>query len=432
MHPATLKSIRKQQATVRKVLRPTTAWVKPNQAVARLELHPGQSQARDEARRFNVLDCGRRFGKTIFGIDLLIDPLLGGYPVGWFTPSYKYMLEVWRTAGRVLKPRIVRSNAQERRMVLDTGGVLECWTLDGPDGADAGRSRHYARAIIDEAAKVPNLERAWTEGIRATLTDLKGDAWFLSTPKGRNFFWRIYERGKDPEQPQWMSWQMPTSVNPYIDDAEIEAAKGELPDSVFRQEYLAEFLEDGGGVFRRVRANATAKRQERPQDGHEYVMGVDWGRHHDFTVLTVFDVTTNAVAQIDRYTGIDYGMQLDRLRALAKRFGVSHIQAEYNSMGGPLVEQLMSDGLPIEAFQTTNDSKTGIIRELERAFENDEIKIIADDVLISELEAYEQDRLPSGRWKFSAPEGMHDDTVISLALALYAANQPVLDLTRVF
>jgi hypothetical protein len=388
----------------------------------RLELHPGQEIVAAGARRFNVLDCGRRFGKTIFGLDLLKEPLEAGYPCGWFAPSYKYLLEVWQDARTALKPITARSNATERRIELTTGGVLECWTLDGPDGKDAGRSRKYKRVIIDEAAKVPHLELCWTEAIRATLTDYQGDAWFLSTPKGRNFFWRIYERGVDPLQEEWASWQMPTLTNPFIVPEEIEQARRDLPDSVFRQEYLADFLEDGGGVFRKVRKAATLLPQEAPADGHEYVMGVDWGRHQDFTALTVYDASSKAVAALDRFTGIDYQTQLDRLRALARRFRVRTITAELNSMGGPLVEQLMGEGLPVEGFQTTNESKTGIIRELERALEGEEILLINDPVLVSEMEAYEQERLPSGKWRFGAPEGLHDDTVVSLALALYGAN----------
>ena len=98
------------------------------------------------------------------------------------------------------------------------------------------------------------------------------------------------------------------------------------------------------------------------------------------------------------------------------------IVAEQNSMGGPNIEALQREGLPVYAFQTTNQSKQNIMVALQLAFERREVSIPDDPVLISELEAYEATRLPSGRWRYEAPAGMHDDTVIALALALEAAN----------
>jgi hypothetical protein len=90
-------------------------------------------------------------------------------------------------------------------------------------------------------------------------------------------------------------------------------------------------------------------------------------------------------------------------------------------MGEPLVERLQGDGLPVQGVMTTNKTKEAIIRGLESAFENGEIRILNDPVLIGELQAYEQEQRMTG-WKFSAPAGMHDDTVISLALAWSAAG----------
>ena len=99
---------------------------------------------------------------------------------------------------------------------------------------------------------------------------------------------------------------------------------------------------------------------------------------------------------------------------------------EYNSMGGPIVERLQSEGWPVNGFVTTNATKEIIIRQLESAFENGEIRILPDVVQTGELQAYEQERLASG-WRFGAPDGSHDDTVMALALAWHAAvnSRPV-------
>ena len=91
----------------------------------------------------------------------------------------------------------------------------------------------------------PGLGDAWQKVIRPMLTDLRGDGWFLSTPKGHNFFWELYCKGQDPLQKDWGAWRMPTSANPYILESEIEDARLMLPEIVFAQEYMAEFIEVG-------------------------------------------------------------------------------------------------------------------------------------------------------------------------------------------
>lgn len=209
-------------------------------------LHAGQLKIIKEAKRFNILACGRRFGKTVLGIDRIIQPALKGLPVAYFEPTYKMLTEVWRELCRVLKPVISRTDVQQHRLELISGGVVDCWSLDSPDVA---RGRKYARVVIDEAAMVRHLKAAWEEVIRPTLTDLIGDAWFLSTPKGYNYFHDLFQRGKskEPIDSDYASWQMPTTSNPFINPKEVEDAKCSLASHVYDQEYLALFISAPGG-----------------------------------------------------------------------------------------------------------------------------------------------------------------------------------------
>jgi predicted phage terminase large subunit-like protein len=216
-------------------------------------LHHGQAVLSSEARRFNVPCLGRRFGKTAFCTWEFARPALEGKPVAWFAPTYKILDETWSRMERALAPLTRRRDTQQKRLELKTGGVLEFWTLDIPDPA---RSRAYARVVIDEAAMVPKLRTLWEQSIRPTLTDYQGDAWFPSTPKpralhdGAAFFRELYERGQ-AEDGDWKSWRMPSVTNPYLSTEEIEAARLELPELVFRQEYLAEFVDFEGGLVKR-------------------------------------------------------------------------------------------------------------------------------------------------------------------------------------
>lgn len=376
-----------------------------------------------------MVDCGRRWGKTLMGQDLAIEVMLYGYPVGWFAPEYKYLYEVWDFLNRTLDPIITRSNQTERIIQVQGGGSIEMWSLDK---GDAGRSRKYARTIIDEAGLVPGLNKKWAEDIRPTLTDLRGDAWFLSTPKGRNDFYQLWLKGQDPLDAEWASWQMPTATNPFIHPDEIEAARKGSVERVFQQEYLAEFLEDSA-VFRKISEAATARPQRYsndehdPEPRHEYVVGVDWGKVDDYSVFTVVDATLREACFIDRSNRIDYTVQVQRLEALCRRFNVKTLVAEGNAQETTM-ELLRRTGLPVRTVMTTNLNKQNMIENLMLAFEQGDLKIIPDPVLLGELRSFESSRTPSGLVKYSAPEGYHDDCVMSLALAWDAVrshNAPI-------
>lgn len=382
---------------------------------------PWQAQVTRDAGRFNVVAVGRRAGKTAHGIDRCADPSVLCEPVGWFSPTYKDMLDVWREVGQRFAPITARANASDRRLEYVTGGVLEFWSLEN---VQAGRGRKYKRVIIDEAAFVPALMDAWNYAIRPTLADLKGDAWIYSTPKGRNGFWQMYQWGVDPERPDWRCWQMPSSVNPLIAPSELEEMRRNYPERVHAQEILAQFVEDAGSVFRGVMAAATATPRDRAEREGQYVCGVDFARDNDFTAVAVFDLFNRELVHLDRFTNVEYTVQLARLNGLYERFKPLAIVAESNSMGGPMVEFMRRNGLPVRPFVTTNATKAQVIESLALAFEQGSIKIIPDPVLIAELQAYELERLPSGLIRYGAPAGMHDDTVIALALAYYAASQP--------
>ena len=289
-----------------------------------------------------MVDVGRRAGKTALGLDLCVTPESLPYPVGWFSPTYKMLLEVWREAVRTFAPILSRRNIQERRLEFITGGLLEFWSLDNPDVA---RGRKYRRVIIDEAAMVPTLMDVWQYALRPTLADYQGDAWFLSTPKGRNGFWQMWQWGQDAAMPEWASWQMPSSVNPTLAPSELDEMRRTMPERTYQQEILASFVEDGGGVFRRVTEAATAEPQDGKIGGRRYVMGVDLARHVDFTVIVVLDVTQvpYRMVYMDRFNQLSWTVQVQRIKAAARRFEVDQIVVDQTGVGDPVIEQLRKE-----------------------------------------------------------------------------------------
>jgi len=208
-------------------------------------LHPAQRKIVNGALRFNVLACGRRFGKDVLGQDVLMDAAIGGDPVGWFAPTYRMLIDNMRDITRMCRDITANVSKVEHRIELITGGVIDFWSLDV---ADVARGRHYARVVINEAAMVRNLLDSWTRVIRPTLADLSGDAWFLSTPRGYNDFHALYAMADERPQ-EWRSWRFPTSDNPHIPPKEIEAMRAEMDAVSYAQEILAEFRSITGLVY---------------------------------------------------------------------------------------------------------------------------------------------------------------------------------------
>ena len=199
-----------------------------------LPLHINQAKIIKEAKRFNVLKCGRRFGKTTLCEELITDVIIERLPVAYYSPTYKDLYNVWNRVKHILQPITVSKDETVKQLKVLGGGTLDMWSMEDPD---SGRGRKYARVIIDEAEKARHLEQAWKATIRATLADMKGDAWFLSTPRfGSTYFKKLAKM----EGPEWMSWTFTTYDNPFIDPKEIDSAREQLDEATFRCEFMAE------------------------------------------------------------------------------------------------------------------------------------------------------------------------------------------------
>lgn len=365
--------------------------------------------------------CGRRFGKTILSTDLLVDPVLDGFPTAYYAPAYPYLTEIWRDIRQLFAPIIKDKSEQEKRIETITGGVVKLWSLDDPD---TSRGNKYRRVVIDEAAKVAKLEDAWNNTIRPTLADYHGDAFFPSTPRGRDFFWQMFNRGLDPIYPDWQCWQIPTSANPYISRDEIEDMRRNLPERVFQQEILAQFVEDAGGVFRRVREAVDAGRSEneKPVKGRKYYLGVDLARVQDFTVIAVFDDTGRQV-YFNRFNQISWERQKANIIGVAREYR-AFCWVDSTGVGDPIFEALRHEGLSVEGYHLTNTSKENLIDNLAMKIEQGQVRLLDVETQTNELLAYEYEILPSRAVRMNAPAGMHDDCVIALALAAWGIHTP--------
>lgn len=321
---------------------------------------------------------------------------------------------------RLLRPIIARANQTTGRIEYITGGSAEFWSLENED---AGRSRKYHEVGIDEAGLVQNLGDIWHAAISPTLIDYQGGAFLAGTPKGRNFFAQCYQWGQDPLMTDWASWQMPTNANPHIPESEIDRQRQSMPERLAQQEIDAIFLEDSGGVFRNVATCSTGTPQP-PISGHQYTIGCDFAKSQDFSSFSVWDVATRTEVYLDRSNKVDYEVQIQRLVALAQRYNNATLVPETNSIGVPIIEQLERRGVTVLPFTTTNATKSAAIEAMQLALEQQSVTLLNDPIATAEMQAYEMERLPSGMFRYSAPEGQHDDTIVSRLLGFYGVNNP--------
>lgn len=358
-----------------------------------------------------MLMCGRRWGKTKYGIRRLAMCALNGGEAGWFAPTYKYAAEAWRELVKRLGPVALRVREDERRMELPGGGVIEVWTLDSPDPA---RGRRYDEVVVDEAGLVKGLRAIWFESIRPTLVDKKGKALFLGTPKGRSGeFSQMYAKAEQEGQLEaagWAARRAPTLENPWIPPEEVEAARVELPPEAFAQEFEGIPSDDGGNPFG-LTAIQDCVDADIPE-GRPVVYGLDLARAGDWTVLVGLDAQCRVV-HLERWQGA-WATTRERVRQTVGRVPVV---ADSTGVGDSIVEDLQMMGVMATAFKFTQPSKTALMQRLITAIQTRFVSY-PPGWLVAELESFGFTFTPSGV-RYEAPSGMHDDGVMALGLAMH-------------
>jgi hypothetical protein len=193
-----------------------------------------------------VIRCGRRFGKTSLLERCAAKWAFNGERVGWLGPKYKLNAPTYGNLIHTLKPVIQSKSKIDQLIQLNTGGLVEFWTLEDEN---AGRSRKYHKVIVDEASlKAKGLKEIIDQSIRPTLLDYNGSIIMAGTPKGidpDNYF---YEACTNPVE-GWVEYHAPTASNPHLDPNVVAKLIHDYPPLVYQQEYLADFVDWRGSAF---------------------------------------------------------------------------------------------------------------------------------------------------------------------------------------
>lgn len=380
-----------------------------------IKLHPKQIEVYNSKARFKVLIAGRRWGKSLFSAYTMIISALQTPNGVYFlvSPSYPQTKIIWRMIKRFLpKEYIKRTMEGDLYIELINGALI---FAKSADNVDSLRGEGLNGVILDEAAFMRG--EAWTEAIRPALADKNGWAVIISTPKGRNHLFDLYMRGLDETQNEYKSFHYTTYDNPLIPPAEIEEMSKSLPEITYKQEILAEFVEGGGLVFRGVDVVMTA-RPESPIPGVFYIIGVDLGRHEDFTVISVGRVDQNRQVYMERFNRTDWDYIKDRIRFVHAHYNNSPIIIDSTGYGDPVYEDLAKEGINITGININVSTKPHMIENLQLLIENQQIVLLKDRDASLEFSAYTYTLLPSGHVRYEAPKGaaFHDDIVMGVAL----------------
>lgn len=392
--------------------------------------HRGQRTVLRGKRRRNWVACGRRWRKTTMCMADTVEQAALGAQAVWGAPTYDQVFTAFEEARKAVAG-YARPNTSRMEITFPGGGRIIYRSLDNPDNA---RGKTADIVVVDEAADVAEI--AWTDVLQPMLLDTGGYAWIIGTPKRRNWFWQGHVSASD--DPDAVAWQAPTRglvrgpdgwehdphplENEDIPVADVLRMVASMPERTVRQEILAEFLDDTGGVFRYV-AEQSTEEASAPRPG-TFVAGLDFGRSVDYTVISIMDAQTLREVFLDRFNGTDWGVQRARIQGALERWDVTTAMAEANSFGGPNIEELRNAGLPVQPFTTTNASKREIVENMVLQLENRAIHLLNDPIATSEMQAFEMTQLPSGMVRYAAPDGLHDDTVIARCLAAWACTRP--------
>lgn len=381
-------------------------------------------QIEDPQYKFITLSIGRQFGKTLLAENLLLKWALENpnQVIMWVSPVYSQARKVFEDIEKALDgtPLIKNKNKSNYDMNLLNGSKI---LFRSAERGDTLRGYTLDYLICDESAYID--DKIWNEILKPTILVKGKKALFISTPKGKNYFYSLHIRGLDPEQKQYLALIGSSYDNPYIDKSELDEAKRSLPEQVFRQEILAEFVDNGGEVFTNIDTYCRIHRYTPKKQGVRYYGGIDFGRQEDYSVLTILS-DEGEVVNIYRERQKPWDTIITEMVNILKHYG-AHAYIEVNSMGDVLYEQISKKYQNVSPFQTTQGSKQDIIEDLIYQLNKGELNLPTEELfppLYNELRTFTYEYSPKTRKvSYRAINGAHDDTIISLALSLHSFKQ---------
>ena len=388
-------------------------------AYRRPPLYGKQQEAIFHKSRYGLIEASTKSGKTHGAIAWLTEQaLLHGRPgrhYWWVAPVYPQAKIAYRRLRRAMPADLQQPNDTDLSMALPNGATL--WFKSGEKPDNLYGEDVYA-AVLDEASRM--REEAW-HAVRSTLTATRGPVRCIGNVRGRkNWFYRLARRAETGEAD--MAYHRITAHDAIeagvLVQSEIEDAKRQLPDSVFRELYLAEATDDAGNPFGIEAIRACTESEI--ASGDPVAWGWDLAKSQDWTV----GIGLSKDGSVCRYYRFQKPWQ-ETFEAILRETGHTPALVDSTGVGDPIVERLQREGgAHFEGYHFTSTSKQKLMEGLAAGIQKSEARY-PDGVIRLELEAFEYEYSRSGV-RYSAPEGQHDDCVCALALAYHKLRRPVL------
>jgi hypothetical protein len=368
--------------------------------------------------------AGKTYGCMLWLLEGACNEGMPGAEFWWVAPIFDQTKIAYRRMKRLLidiDPRgtFWKANESELSIALKNGATMR-WK--SADKADSLYGEDVRRAVVDEASRCK--EDAWY-AIRSTLTATRGMVRIIGNVKGRkNWAFQLARKVEAGGLPGWTYAKITARdavAEGIISGEEVDAARRELPEHVFRELYEAEPSEDGSNPFGLGHIAACVERlghlrggdQDKDRRGSASAYGVDLAKSVDWTVVLGLD-GDGAVVDFDRWQHEPWDRTQARVLELV---GDTPALCDSTGVGDPVVEGMAKNAPNVEGFKFTQTSKQQLMEGLAVAIQRHELAI-PDGVLRQELEAFEYVIKDNGRVSYSAPEGFHDDCVCALALAV--------------
>ena len=344
----------------------------------------------------------------------------------YFLPSYTQAKKViWdnidndglRMIAHIPSEIIKNKNATGLQIELTNGSFIQLIAAD--TFAETGVGTNPRGVVFSEySISNPNV---W-DYLRPILLANKGWAIFNFTPRGMNHATKLLINSKDKDN--WFTETLTVDDTHVLTEEELQSELADgMPRDLWEQEYYCKIIEGASSVFKKIDENVHNE-EIKSEPGRKYQLGIDLAKYQDYTVLTALDLHTLKVAQQERFNREDWNTQKEKIVRFIRYWNNATCWMDTTGLGDPIFDDLSRMGMVIQPFKFTELSREQLLNGVRVLIEQNKIKIPNDDILINELKAFQYE-LVGAKAKMLVPEGMHDDTVISLGLACWGISVPV-------
>lgn len=404
-------------------------------------------------KRFKILIWHRQSGKTTFAITELIKKAITEPGVYIYVAPEKSQAKniVWKDPTVLFKylpfELVKKKNEVELTVYFKKtvkGGIATVFYVEGADNIDRLRGLKPRGVILDEYDQMnPAI---WTEVLLPAINQSGGWAIFIGTFKGKGNLWNLITQLKDPltgeltplwdftknepiDNPNYYASIFPYWKNPHFTKEMELIARQSMTPGQFNQEYGCLPMEGASSVFGSLKEIMTGELKN-VNPTHLYSMGVDLAKYQDFTAVSIIDRNTHELVYQERWQS-DWTTTLEKIILLRNKYNKAHVTIDSTGVGDPIAELLAKRGVRCDDFKFSSKSKDQLVTKMGVFFQEKKIKLPPMDAipnLINELEQFTYEILPSGKIRYSAPNGIHDDEVMSLGLAIwYLKDKPTTD-----